>query len=192
MANADGGVVVVGLRAGNVEGTDSSPGKRNDLMQAGIDHCEPPVRVVHRLIGCTNERGEDDHLLGIEVQPSDVVHANRRDDVFLRVGDENRRLTFRQRQELLYDKGQASYEAQPLPAAGMDELDLPLVNDYAEAVAAPDPIRLLQARGLATADSLTIAGCLQFARHPQRFLPETFVRVLRYRGRERGTGSASS
>lgn len=189
LANADGGVVVVGLRAGSVEGTDRFPAKRNDLMQAGIDHCEPPVRAVHRLIDCVNEHDKDDRLLVIEVQPSEVVHANRRDDVFLRVGDENRRLTFRQRQELLYDKGQASYEAQPLPAAGMDELDLPLVEDYAQAVAAPDPIRLLQARGLAGADSLTIAGCLLFARHPQRFLPETFLRVLRYRGRERGTGS---
>lgn len=189
MANADGGIVVVGLREGKVEGTDHSPAKRNDLMQAGIDHCEPPVRVRHRLIGCTNDRGENDHLLAIELQPSDVVHANRRDEVFLRVGDENRRLTFRQRQELLYDKGQASYEAQPLAAAGVDELDMPLVQDYADAVGAPDPIRLLQARGLAIASSLTIAGCLLFARHPQGFLPEAFLRVLRYRGRERGTGS---
>ncbi|MGP0102727.1 MAG: ATP-binding protein [Solirubrobacteraceae bacterium] len=189
MANADGGLIVVGLREGTVEGTDHPRAKRNDLMQAGIDHCEPPVRVNHRLIGCKNDRGQDDHLLVIEVQPSDVVHANVRDEVFLRVGDENRRLTFRQRQELHFDKGQASYEAQPLAAAGLDELDMSLVQDYAEAVSAPDPIRLLQARGLAAADSLTIAGCLLFARYPQRFLPETFLRVLRYRGRERGTGS---
>ena len=189
MANADGGVVVVGLRAGSVEGTDRTPAKRNDLMQAGLDHCEPPVRVNHLLVGCRNDRGEEDHLLIIEVQPSDVVHANRRDEIFLRVGDENRRLTFHQRQELLYDKGQASYEAQPLTDAGLDELDMPLVQDYAEAVGAPDAIRLLQARGLATASSLTIAGCLLFARYPQSHLPETFLRVLRYRGRERGTGS---
>ncbi|MGH9069589.1 MAG: ATP-binding protein [Acidimicrobiales bacterium] len=36
---------------------------------------------------------------------------------------------------------------------------------------------------------LTIASVLLFARHPQRWLPETSVRVLRYRGSERGTGS---
>jgi ATP-dependent DNA helicase RecG len=189
MANADGGIIVVGLRAGNVEGTDDPPAKRNDLMQAGIDHCEPPVRVDQRLIGCRNERDEDDHLLVIEIQPGDVVHANKRDDVFLRVGDENRRLTFHQRQELMYDKGQASYEAQPLANARIEDLDMPLVGDYTDAIAAPDPLRLLQARGLTAAGALTVAGCLLFARHPQSFLPETFLRVLRYRGRERGTGS---
>ncbi|HTR89216.1 MAG TPA: ATP-binding protein, partial [Solirubrobacteraceae bacterium] len=189
MANADGGIVVVGLRDGNVEGTDGEPAKRNDLMQAGIDHCEPPLRVKQRLLRCLNSNAREDHLLVIEVEPGEAVYANRRDTVFLRVGDENRRLTFRQRQELLYDKGQASYEAQPIEGAEIHDLDMPLVEEYAQAVGAPDPIRLLRARGLATAETLTVAGCLLFASHPQSFLPEAFVRVLRYRGRERGTGS---
>ncbi|MGH2855589.1 MAG: ATP-binding protein [Solirubrobacteraceae bacterium] len=189
LGNADGGIVVVGLRSGKVEGTDRSPDKRNDQMQAGIDFSDPPVRVRQRLVDCMNEQGNPDHLLVIEVEPGDVVHANRRDEVFLRVGDENRRLTFRQRQELLYDKGQASYEARPLEAASLTLLDMPLVEEYAAAVKAPDALRLLQARGLARDQTLTIAGCLLFANDPQGFLPETFVRVLRYRGRERGTGA---
>lgn len=36
------------------------------------------------------------------------MHTNVRDQVFLRVGDENRRLTFVQRQELTFDRGQPS------------------------------------------------------------------------------------
>lgn len=36
---------------------------------------------------------------------------------------------------------------------------------------------------------LTIAGCLLFDAQPQAVLAEAYVRVLRYRGRERGTGS---
>jgi ATP-dependent DNA helicase RecG len=189
LGNADGGIVVVGIRGGKVEGTDRLPDKRNDQMQASIDFCEPPVRVRQRILNCENERDEPDHLLVIEVEPSDIVHANKRDEVFLRVGDENRRLTFRQRQELLYDKGQASYEARPMQTASVDELEMTLVEQYARAVRAPDALRLLQARGLADEHTLTIAGCLLFAEHPQRHLPETFVRVLRYRGRERGTGA---
>jgi ATP-dependent DNA helicase RecG len=189
LGNADGGILVVGLGGGRVEGTDRAPGKRNEQVQAAIDFSEPPVRARHRLVDCENESGETDHLLVIEVEPGEVVHANRRDEVFLRVGDENRRLTFRQRQELLYDKGQASYEARPLETTTLDLLDTPLVEEYATAVRAPDAQRLLQARGLARDQTLTIAGCLLFARDPQGFLPETFVRVLRYRGSERGTGA---
>ena len=40
---------------------------------------------------------------------------------------------------------------------------MPLVEEYAQAVGASEPMRLLQARGLATPNALTIAGCLLFA-----------------------------
>ena len=39
MGNADGGHIVVGLSSGKVEGTDGSPDKRNQQMQANIDFC---------------------------------------------------------------------------------------------------------------------------------------------------------
>jgi len=82
-----------------------------------------------------------------------------------------------------------NYEARLLPNASLDSLDDELTEKYASAVAAPDALRLLQARGLAEREQLTIAGVLLFAEYPQRFLPEAFVRVLRYRGRERGSGA---
>ncbi len=118
-----------------------------------------------------------------------MVHANQKDEVFLRVGDENRRLGFAQRQELLYDKGQASYEARPVEGADLNLLDESLLDEYASAIKAPDAGRLLRARGLATEAELTIAGCLLFSEAPQAFFPEAFVRVLRYRGQERGSGA---
>lgn len=186
-ANADGGAVVVGLADGEVEGTSDNLERRNAQFQANIDFCVPPVRAKQRLVGCIDRRGKPNELLAIEIEPSESVHANQKDEVFLRVGDENRKLNFVQRRELLYDKGQASYEGSP-SGASLDEVDHPLLESYAIAVTAPDLMRLLRARGLATDDELTIAGCLLFAEAPQAFLPEAFIRVLRYRGRERGTG----
>ncbi|HEX5983563.1 MAG TPA: ATP-binding protein [Solirubrobacterales bacterium] len=188
-ANADGGIVVVGLCDGTVEGTDSNTSRRNSQMQAHIDFCNPPVRARHKLIRCVNQEGHEDELLAIEVAAGETVHANQKDEVYLRVGDENRRLSFAQRQELLFDKGQASYESRPLPGATLDDLDRPLLEGYAEAVGAPDPLRLLRARGLATDSQLTVAGGLLFATSPQEFLPEAFIRVLRWRGSERGSGA---
>jgi ATP-dependent DNA helicase RecG len=188
-ANADGGIVAVGLHGGQVEGTDRLPERRNDLMQAPLDFCAPPVRAPSRLVDCVNSAGEHDHLLIFEVRPSDsIVHANRRDEVFLRVGDENRKLSFAQRQELVFDRGPGSYEARPIDAT-VDDGDQGLLSDYVQLTGAFSRETLLQARGLVLDDRLTVAGCLLFARHPQTWLPETFVRVLRYRGRERGSGA---
>lgn len=187
-ANADGGTIVVGLADGEVEGTNVNAERRNAHLQANIDFCVPPVRAKHRLIDCVDSSGESNELLVIEVEPGDSVHANQKDEVFLRVGDENRKLNFAQRRELLYDKGQASYEASSSDAP-LDAVDGPLLEDYAIAVSAPDATRLLRVRGLADDDELTIAGCLLFAETPQAFLPEAYIRVLRYRGRERGSGA---
>jgi ATP-dependent DNA helicase RecG len=188
--NAEGGTVVVGVWRGAVEGTDRQAERRNALVQAAIDFSIPPVRARPRLVPCVRDDGGEDRLLVFDVEPGEAVHANMRDEVYLRVGDENRRLTFVQRRELAFDKGQATYEAEPVVAANGETLDADVVDQYADAVQARDARRLLQARGLVTADGrLTVAGCLLFAREPQTRFPEAYVRVLRYRGRERGAGA---
>ena len=43
-ANADGGLVVVGLHDGKVEGIAANPGRQNEHLQANLDFCVPPVR----------------------------------------------------------------------------------------------------------------------------------------------------
>lgn len=187
-ANADGGIVVVGLAEGEIEGVDGQPARLNALLQANIDFCNPPVRMSHRFVACVDAEGRSLRLLVFDVDASPTVHANQRDEVFLRVGDETRRLTFAQRQELLYDKGQASYEARP-SGVGFDAVDREQLGYYAEAVGAADPTGLMRARGLATDDELTVAGVLLLGEHPQALFPEAFIRVLRYRGSERGSGS---
>jgi len=185
LANADGGVLVVGLHNDQVEGVSRLGRGINDLQQAAIDRTTPTVSATSRLLPVS----DDDHLLLFDVRPSTgLVHANAKDEVFLRVGDENRRLTFAQRQELTFDRGHDAYEARPT-AAGADEVDGELLGSYVVATGASDSARLLRARGLADGSRLTVAGCLLFAEHPQTWLPEAFVRVLRYQGSERGSGA---
>lgn len=189
-ANADGGIIVVGLWGGTVEGVDAVGGRVLEWQQAALDFTVPAVPCRTRLVECMNSRGGFDHLFVAEIETSEKVHCNRRDDVFLRVGDENRRLTFGQRQELLYDKGQATFESTVVDGAERDDLDELLLHSYAEAVNHPDPDRLLAARGLTTrSGGLTVAAVLLFGAHPQLWLPEASVRVLRYQGTERGSGA---
>jgi len=139
MANADGGTIVVGLGEGSVDGTDSDPVHRNVLMQAGVDLVLPPVRATTSLVDCVTTGGRPDHLLVFDVSPSSVVHATVRDEVYLRLGDHTRRLTFVERRELGYDKGQAGYEAEVVPDGGLDRLDDKLLVGYAARVAMQIP-----------------------------------------------------
>ncbi|HET9059383.1 MAG TPA: ATP-binding protein [Acidimicrobiales bacterium] len=189
-ANAEGGLIVVGLWNGQIEGTDQVIERVPAWQQCALDFTVPAVPARTRLIDCVNQKGSPDHLLLMEVETSEKVHANQRDEVFLRVGDENRRLSFSQRQELLYDKGQATFESTAVDGARYADLDQELVLSYAEAVKSSDPERLLRARGLVTrAGQLTVGAVLMFAEHPQSWFPEASVRVLRYQGTERGSGA---
>lgn len=190
-ANAEGGAIAIGLHNGRIEGVDSvEPGRLNGLRQAALDLTVPTVPVRARMVDCINARGERDHLLFLDVETDDHLHQNTRDEVYLRVGDENRKLTFTQRQELLYDKGQATYESTVVADASVDDLDEAILGGYADAMAHPDPYRLLQARGLITHDrKVTVGAILLFGENPQIQFPEAQVRVTRYRGTERGAGA---
>ena len=190
MANADGGTIVVGLSEdGSVEGTDGDPGHRNVLQQVGVDLAVPPVRAPTRLVPCTTTAGHADHLLVFDVAPSTVVHATARDEVYLRMGDHTRRLSFVERRELGYDKGDAGYEAELVTDVGVDAIDDALVDDYASRVGHVDGHRFLAARGLVRNDRLTVGGYLLFADTPQALFPNAHVQVSRFAGRDRGLGA---
>lgn len=190
LANAEGGVIVVGVHSGRVEGTDEHQKHRNSLMQASLDHTEPPVRVHSDLLPCVNGRGAEDHLLVLSVDTSDVVHKTKADEVYLRVGDEDRRLRFEQRQELVYDKGQSHFDGIVLADATAADLDPAAVEAYMTEIGSSSAERALQARALLTPQGgVTTAAYLLFGEHPQSRFPEAYVRVLRFEGLERKTGS---
>ncbi|AIM40978.1 RecG-like DNA helicase [Mycobacterium phage Squirty] len=191
-ANAEGGVIVVGVHNGAVEGVNSEGTRRvNELRQASIDHTSPPVRFSCNEVTCINKDGKRDALLVFRVDPGERVHEMKNGDCYLRVGDETRKLNYSQRQELEFDKGQAQYDGMPV-SGGYTVADLKqsLLENYRGTTGAKSTEGILHARSLLTRDgALTNAGMLLFGKHPQRAFPEAYIRVLRYMSPERGTGS---
>lgn len=196
-ANAEGGLIVVGIHGGRVEGVAGAGTRINEWRQAALDFTEPPVRHKLELLDCTNVDGQPDQIAVIEVESSERVHANVRGETYLRVGDENRRLGPLEAQELRYDKGDSIFDATPVSDADLTALDQALIDRYLRRVRArADAEVVLPARGLAVdRDGLlrpTVAGLLVLGRSPQRDFPEAFVRLLRYRGSSRETGARAN
>lgn len=189
-ANAEGGIVVLGFTDGRVDGTCVYPGRTNDLRQAHLDHTAPPVHVTAEEVACMAEDGRDDRLLVLRVERSERVHTTTADHCYLRVGDETRRLTFLQRQELHYDKGNAQFDGSPVAGATVGELDVDLLRAHAAQLGLPAGARLYNARSLLTRDGAVTAGAyLFFGEDPQREFPEAYLRVLRYAGVEPRSGA---
>lgn len=191
MANAEGGVLVIGLDNGVVQGIKHDAKRVNDYRQLAIDHTEPPVRCRVEQVKCINSAGEVDALIVIRIDPSEMVHETKKGECFLRIGDESRKLTHDLRQELAFDKGSGQYDGFAVPDITVDDLDAKLVQQFREATRATGTTtNLLKARSLIDREGrVTNAGYLLFGSHPQDLFPQAHIRVLRYLSAERGSGS---
>lgn len=182
-ANAEGGTIVVGLSKGIVDGI--TPKQDNALRQAAADFTVPPVRT-----RCETRDVDGTAILIIRVEPGDSVHTNQAGECFLRIGDESRKLSLGEFQELSYDRGGLPFEASAVPLR-VDDLDRDQADAYAQTIGSSGIAEMLAARDLITRrGDLTVAASLLFDSRPQREYPSAYVRVLRYDGDDRGLGSA--
>ena len=67
MANAEGGIIVIGLHGGTCEGVESVEGSHNGWRQAPMNFTHPPVQCDFDYVDCLNKNGEPDQLLAITV-----------------------------------------------------------------------------------------------------------------------------
>lgn len=100
-ANADGGDIAIGISDdGKIEGIDDHESHLNELLRVPFDFCQPSVKVTSERISFTTEDGAADHVLLMHVEQSRRVHANQKDEVYYRVGDKSKKLTFDERLQL--------------------------------------------------------------------------------------------
>ena len=107
LANADGGSIAIGIKDREFEGINSQGAvKINDFLQCGVDHCRPPIMFQSEFADIVKPDGSHDRILFLHVDADkNRVHETNAGDVFLRVGDETKKLRFEQRQDLEYDRG---------------------------------------------------------------------------------------
>lgn len=154
--------------------------------------CVPsPIVSCHEL-SVTNVNGEDDLILVLEIAVStDRVIARRKDnEVFLRQRDKSVKLDREQVRALEYDKNQRNFEEEVCLRSYLDDVDQGILARYKASLGTDvSDEQLLRSRGFLIDGHLTNAGILLFSENPTRFLPCARVRVLKYEGSARMTGS---
>jgi ATP-dependent DNA helicase RecG len=80
-ANANGGIIAIGIDNGNITGIKSQGNKKiNDFIQAGFDYVIPSSKVSPVFIDVVNKSGEQDQVLLLEIDSSfDRVHKTTAD-----------------------------------------------------------------------------------------------------------------
>ena len=135
-ANADGRIIAIGISDKNrrIEGVDYDTQKLNELLRAPFDFCVPTVKVEIEKVPCVDFKGRDNHVLLMHIEASMEVHANQVDEVFMRVGDKSKKLTFDERMQLMYDKGERFFEDKPVLDADMNDIDMEFVEKYIDKI----------------------------------------------------------
>ena len=192
-ANADGGRIVVGIHNGEIEGATANSAHLNELLRAALDFASPPVR--HSLIypECINRAGNPDRLLVMDVEASESVHRNNRNECYLRVGDRTRLLTLNEERELAFDKGEAIFDGTLVSGMVREDLNLQVMEDYSRKMGTSSVSSLLRSRGLYLdyphRTGVTQAGWLLLGHQPPIW---SYVRYIRYSGTVAETGIRSN
>lgn len=196
MANADGGLVAVGIEdGGDISGVDRHIAHINSLLCVPRDFCIPALEVTTEYLPCINSDGNPDHILLFRVEQDGRLHATVGDEVFLRVGDKSQKLGFEERMRLLFSKGVRYYEDEPVADATIDDIDLNSVEKYCIKIGykrgALAYLRSNKGYILKRGNRSYISGAalLIFGKHPQQWFQRARVRVIRYDGTVEKTGA---
>ena len=197
-ANADGGDIAVGVsdKTRKIEGIDQHTEKLNELLRVPLDFCNPTVSITSELLPCTDKDGNENHILLMHIPASSELHANQADEAFMRVGDKSRKLSFEERIQLMYDKGERYYEDTAVYGATVDDIDMAAVERYTELIGYTKSAKqyLHENNSFITTNAkgekqVSVACILLFGKYPQKFFPRGRTRFIRYKGTEERVGA---
>lgn len=195
-ANADGGTIVIGIEDDfTVTGIDDYTEKVNDILRVPYDYCKPSVNVEFETVECIDHKGKPNHLLILNIPQSSELHANQEDEVYYRMGDKSKRMSFEDRLRLMYSKGSRYYEDEPVADSSIDDIDLDFVATYCKKIgykkSALEYIRQNRAFVVSKGgrEEMSGAAILLFGKDPQRFFQRARVRFTRYEGTEAKVGA---
>ena len=198
MANADGGVLAIGVsdKTWKIEGVDQQTDKLNELLRVPFDFCNPSIPVTCSYLPCTDKDGNENHILLMEIPASMYLHTNQADEAFMRVGDKSRKLSFDERVQLMYDKGERFYEDTAVFGATVEDIDMDAVAEYIKLVGyGKAPLEYLRENnGFVTTnkqgeEDVSTACILLFGKNPQKFFPRARTRFIRYEGVDEKVGA---
>lgn len=104
------------------------------MLRIPFDFCTPTVKVEIENVPCVDSTGRENHVTLMHIEPSMEVHANQADEVFMRVGDKPKKLTFEERTQLMYDKGERFFEDKLALDVDIEDIDLYFVKSYIEKI----------------------------------------------------------
>jgi ATP-dependent DNA helicase RecG len=194
-ANAEGGTILIGVDDnGRITGFSPTTDNIDRLLNAARDCCQPPVPVNLERVEMNGRT-----VVAIIVERSTSLHSHVDGRVILRVGSQDKRLLGDEIFKVASAKTQVSYENDAVSQATWEDLDDLVIAEYLrrreerlkERIQL-DKLELLRALGLTAVhqdrEVPNVAAVLLFGRHPEQFIVQSGLVVVRFAGTVPGSG----
>lgn len=196
-SNHGGGILIVGVSEndGFTVVQDFNPKAARDALTSFCDQLSPPARPEISIVPF--ESGQVLVAEIPEMEPQDkpcyVTERGLYKGSYIRTGDSERRLTSYEVDRIIENKGQPSWDREPVPDASLEDLDVATLSHYTEKQQAarektfadgmPTALRRLQ---VLRDDNPTLASLLTMGDYPQQFYPRLAVTFALYPGTGKG------
>lgn len=196
-ANHQGGTVILGVnKKGQLVGFKMTQEDQDNILRAGRDSCRPAI--VNLEIRELEVEGKPVVTVHVPEAISDV-YSTTEGRYLVREGSENIGVDWRKLQHIMSERAQGFVEGQICEGAAFDDIDLDKVERYRAARSAkfgkelimPPTDILISRKCLVERNGQllpTNAGIVLFGKNPQKFVPMSYVTVVKYRGKDQGEG----
>lgn len=175
-ANADGGVLVLGMSASGSVNKLLLEEEAGDALQSALTLCQPPVRTEWQ-----TQEVSGGSIYVLHVERSDRLHSLIDGRVLIRRGAQNHALSEHEQSRPTGLRMTGDFELQEVSGATRHDLDENVIDDYLERRQSRNPRsqvlptdRLLEQIGAVTAAGIpTVSGLLLFGKEPQLFMPHS-------------------
>jgi ATP-dependent DNA helicase RecG len=159
------------------------------VLARALRMIQPPFRAID-LPEWHVEETSRGNVTTIMVKPTSYQVTIEGQYVYVRSGSINVRLSPDRVAAIPHERARLSYEEESVPGATVDDMDEEILDEYrrnlikrgprGEAVSRTEMLR--EAGAIGPDGNPTVTGLLLFGKHPERFLPQVGVVLVRFRG----------
>ena len=186
-ANADGGVILMGVDLRGKPTGALTPDDAESAMRQALPQCRPPV-----VVDWQQEEVSGGWVVVLRVAKSPELHALTDGRVLVRHRTLNEPLGGEAIRQLAATKSTGDFETDVVPGTSLLDFDRHILDEYLQhranrgrkPPAGGVEEHLVEIGALTPEGEATVAGLLLFGKHPQTYLPQSGVVFVKFHGKE--------
>lgn len=189
-ANTKGGYIIFGVQdTGEIIGVEDIKGLEERMMNIASDKLYPPIQLIF-----SNIKVEDKNVAVVEI-PQGINKPY--EPAYIRRGSTKRKATREELRRLYQEGGLIEFDRTKIPGSNLEDLDLDKIENYLQMITGKkfEDLEISKERFLENKEivvygengyQVTVAGMLLFGKAPQRYLPQSGIKLVRFKGNDVG------